>query len=111
MEIWSGYVNPTGPGLEMNQLVKVYILVYLLVGFDFEQCMIHNCYCPLPLFTIVAVCGFLPDPENGSVTISGPTLGSVATYSCDTGYDLIGDMERVCQDNGTWSGNQPVCQS
>ena len=62
-------------------------------------------------FTSVAVCGFLPDPVNGMVTISGPTFGSIATYTCNTGYILIGDTERVCQGNGVWSGSEPVCQS
>ena len=63
-------------------------------------------------FHLVAVCGFLPAPENGMVTISGPSFGSIATYTCNTGYIiLMEDMERICQENGVWSGNQPVCQS
>ena len=62
-------------------------------------------------FPPVAVCGFLPDPENGTVTINGTVPGSIATYTCDPGFNLIGDEQRVCQANGNWSENEPLCQS
>ena len=34
----------------------------------------------------------------------------MATYSCDVGYILNGIQRRVCQFDGTWSGNLPSCQ-
>ena len=34
---------------------------------------------------------------------------SVATYTCSRGYVLDGQEERVCQENGSWSHERPVC--
>ena len=54
-------------------------------------------------------CGPLSNPANGAVSYSTTTYGSTATYSCDTGYTLVGDATRTCQADGTWSGSEPVC--
>jgi len=35
--------------------------------------------------------------------------GSSLLYSCDAGYLLLGDSERRCLANGTWSGDAPTC--
>ena len=61
------------------------------------------------VFPSVAVCGFLQDPVNGQIIISGSTFGSTATYECDAGYVLVGGEERTCQENGQWSGTAPSC--
>ena len=66
-------------------------------------------------------CQSLTQPSNGAVTISsginGDTLGrgATATYSCNTGYGLVGQRNRTCVvtnggTTGTWSGSQPTCQ-
>ena len=53
---------------------------------------------------------YLHSVENGKVDISmGTTYTSLATYSCNTGYELRGDSTRLCQASGTWSGDQPSC--
>ena len=49
-------------------------------------------------------------PVNGSVTLTGLTLGETATYSCGHGHTLSGEVERTCGHDGTWSGSDPVCQ-
>ena len=59
----------------------------------------------------VVDCGPLTDPDNGSVThTAGTTFRQIATYSCNTGYSLVGDSTRTCQSSGFWSGNAPICQ-
>ena len=65
------------------------------------------------LFVLTAVdCGTLTNPVNGQVTHTGrTTYRQTATYSCDTGYNLVGDNNRTCQATGMWSGSEPVCQS
>ena len=66
---------------------------------------IHN---PLPV-----VCPSLPALNNGIVSYNDSTLGlyTVATYTCDTGYTLIGGTTRTCESDGMWwSGSAPVCQ-
>ena len=59
----------------------------------------------------VVDCNALPDPTNGQVSITGTTFGETATYSCNTGYNLVGDNTRTCQADGMWSGSEPTCQS
>ena len=48
---------------------------------------------------------------NGQVTISqsGRGLGSTTTYECNPGFALVGDGNRVCQKDSTWSGVDPQC--
>ena len=56
-------------------------------------------------------CGSLADPPNGQLDhTAGTTLGQTATYSCNTGYNLVGDSTRTCQAIGHWSGSAPTCQ-
>ena len=55
-------------------------------------------------------CGPLTNPDNGRVdTPQGTTFNQVATYSCNNGYLLVGNMTRVCQVDGRWSGTDPFC--
>ena len=68
------------------------------------------CYYDL-LILIVVDCGSLTDPANGSFTLTSGTFGVTATYSCDTGYTLVGNSSRTCQTTGNWSGSAPTCQS
>ena len=55
-------------------------------------------------------CGQLQDPEYGEVTITGTTTGSVATYSCNKGFKLTGNVNRICLVTGQWSRTAPTCQ-
>ena len=43
------------------------------------------------------------------VTNNGTYVTSVATFTCNFGYELIGDTQRVCQPDGTWSNMVPRC--
>ena len=58
-------------------------------------------------------CGTPPDPGvNGQVNFTATIYLAEANYGCDLGYDLIRDAAtRVCLLNGTWSGEDPICQS
>ena len=44
------------------------------------------------------------------VTNNGTFVTSVATFTCDEGYELMGDRQRVCQLDGTWSNMVPTCE-
>ncbi len=51
------------------------------------------------------------DPTNGNVELTGVTEGSTATYTCENGFDLTGgDDFRICQPDGQWSGQEPICE-
>ena len=38
------------------------------------------------------------------------TLGNIASYYCEPGFDLIGHHNRAFGTDGTWSGVPPICQ-
>ena len=67
----------------------------------------------LDVFLLLTVvdCGNLTDPANGQVDHSaGTTNGQTAVYSCNTGYNLVGESSCTCQAEGDWSGSAPTCQ-
>ncbi|XP_072024065.1 sushi, von Willebrand factor type A, EGF and pentraxin domain-containing protein 1-like isoform X2 [Amphiura filiformis] len=61
------------------------------------QCQIVSCGAPLQI-------------ENGRAEFVESTFKSVGTYSCDTGYDLVGEPCVYCLSNGTWSLPTPRCE-
>ena len=57
-------------------------------------------------------CGTPPDVADGTYTLSdGTKQGSVATYSCNTGYKLKRNNQnkQTCTASGDWSGTLPQC--
>ena len=56
-------------------------------------------------------CGSLTPPLKGYVTYeNGTKFGDKAVYSCRPGYDIMeGNVTRVCQASGQWSGTEPFC--
>ena len=59
---------------------------------------------------MLTMCDPLSDPANGMVTVPSRIVGSVATYECDTGREVVGDETRTCQVDGQWSGSEPTCE-
>ena len=56
-------------------------------------------------------CPLLEDPVNGHVSVTALTVQSTATYSCNLGYVLIGEGNRMCEEGGAWSNEEPTCES
>lgn len=55
-------------------------------------------------------CPPLKAPLHGSVTHYDTAFRSVATFRCDRDYIMIrGKIKRVCQADGTWSGEEVEC--
>lgn len=55
-------------------------------------------------------CPPLQAPDHGSLTSYTTTLGSVATFKCDRNYAMFqGQTTRKCQEDGTWSGLDVIC--
>ena len=79
----------------------------------------HVCYkdahIKCPYFVLLAIqlsCGDLAVPDSGQFVLSNGTyIGSIATYSCNEGYSLVGFEVRICQADRTWSGLAPTCES
>ena len=70
------------------------------------------------MFIHTAIQCYQLDPlKNGTVVYSGSnySFGDTATYSCDIGFGLSGNTERICGGNGSspkgeWSGTDPSCE-
>ena len=63
------------------------------------------------LVLTVVDCGNLTNPANGSVNHSAETtFEQTATYSCNTGYNLVGNSTRTCQATENWSRSAPTCE-
>ena len=52
---------------------------------------------------IVELCEALTAPTNGSVNVSAREIGSVATYSCDSGFTIDCNSQRTTCSNPTSS--------
>ena len=62
------------------------------------------------IFTFASILVCVNNNNNGQVSYSyGTAYNSVATYSCNTGYDLIGTNTRTCSASGDWSCSVPTC--
>ena len=56
-------------------------------------------------------CPQLQPPQFGKVVTKGLVATNISMYSCDYGYNLIGDDIRHCQYSGSWNGTEPACKS
>ncbi|XP_035669071.1 P-selectin-like [Branchiostoma floridae] len=55
-------------------------------------------------------CPALPNPINGALSPTGvATNQTVVTFSCNTGYVLIGAATTTCQADERWSNPVPTC--
>lgn len=62
------------------------------------------------LFTDVN-CNEIDSVQDGTVSLidNRTTHGARALYTCRENYTLVGDSERICGDDGKWSGERPQC--
>ena len=74
------------------------------------------------MIIIIAGCRDLPGTKHGSLYYTPPRsvsahlpagqryTGTIATYSCSPGYQLVGGSSlRACGPDGTWNGTEPSC--
>ena len=57
----------------------------------------------------------LTDPNNGIFNCSLgddgiPSYEDTCSFTCNTGYVLIGSEIRICQSDGSWSGSDTICR-
>ncbi|XP_077864038.1 sushi, von Willebrand factor type A, EGF and pentraxin domain-containing protein 1-like, partial [Saccoglossus kowalevskii] len=82
---------------------------YDLKGYKVIRCLMNGVWTPGPVCTPV-LCKDLEQVDNAIATFTGQTFGHRVIYACYTGFQLNGDSERVCQANGEWDGESPVCE-
>ena len=61
------------------------------------------------LFFIEIQCHPAPVLLNGRRSSSSNHAGAVVTYSCNTGYKLVGKPTLRCQEDQQWSDPAPRC--
>lgn len=78
-----------------------------------------NCYTAslLYAFSCIATCIPLTVPDSGSVSYDPATLtkgehgvGVVATFSCESGFDVLGSDTSTCLADESWENIEPICQ-
>eukprot|EP00051_Salpingoeca_urceolata_P017103 m.230791 g.230791 ORF g.230791 m.230791 type:complete len:2290 (-) comp18860_c1_seq4:608-7477(-) len=83
---------------------------YTLSGASQRQCLSNQQWDPEEPVCQIVECPSLSAPGNGNVNFASLVYQSVATYSCVTGYELVGTQQRTCQAAGTWTSSVPSCQ-
>ena len=45
---------------------------------------------------LLALCSHPSAPTNGEVNVTGTSIGDIATYTCNVGFELIGNATATC---------------
>uniref|UniRef100_A0A1X7VKS2 Sushi domain-containing protein n=1 Tax=Amphimedon queenslandica TaxID=400682 RepID=A0A1X7VKS2_AMPQE len=109
--------EPKNGGVQFTSLVKGSIATYScfdgfkLIGKVNRQCLATGQWSGEEPTCYPIDCGSLSPPVNGAVDMDGTTAGSIATYSCQSGYELAGVETRECLNSGKWSEEAPTCEA
>ena len=99
-----GFARLVDSGLEMHQFVNVKVRCVQNKSIEYNADTYKFEYA-------IVVCPTLSNPQNGRVNQRGNKPGDRASYTCNSGYELVGQSTRICQNNGQWSGDAPTCDS
>ena len=58
---------------------------------------------------LVLTCMLPGDVKDGTKSTSANSYNTVVSYTCNSGFRLVGSVTRTCQNDGTWSGEHPRC--
>ncbi|XP_064387710.1 sushi, von Willebrand factor type A, EGF and pentraxin domain-containing protein 1-like isoform X5 [Halichondria panicea] len=81
---------------------------YQLSGSSTVTCQASGSWSTASTCSLRVPCGDPPTIPNGFKTFTGTTFGETATYTCNTGYQLLGSSTVTCQASGSWS-TAPTC--
>ncbi len=111
-----GLSNPTDGSVSYSQTLEGYTATYScnsgyqVSGSSSRTCQ-SNAVWSNSAPTCLRDCGSLSNPADGSVSYSQTTEGSIATYSCSSGFEMTGASSTVCGSDGVWSNSAPTCTS
>ncbi|XP_067863615.1 C4b-binding protein alpha chain-like isoform X2 [Heptranchias perlo] len=111
-EILNGYYNASSTTFG-NKATFYCDEGYQMVGRPYRFCTADGWDGQVPTCEPI-ICPDLPPISNG--TVSSPvgefwTFGMIATYSCDSGYSLIGAGSIACTKTGKWDKDPPTCKA
>lgn len=82
----------------------------LTSGSKTRKCLPDTTWSGVPAQCTQIVCTLLDSPEHGRRLCSNANIyGSRCRFACQVGYDFVGTEIRVCQENGSWSGELAKC--
>ncbi|XP_033637046.1 sushi, von Willebrand factor type A, EGF and pentraxin domain-containing protein 1-like isoform X1 [Asterias rubens] len=73
-------------------------------------CQPDRTWTDLTAFCRLITCSELAAPNHGAVNAPRRNNGSFATFTCDDGYNIIGDENITCMESGDWSGEPSECE-
>lgn len=105
---------PTNGQVFVQSDVASYVCLqgYLLNGPSVLNCQRNNTWHADPPSCDPILCADITTREfqNGTFNFTDITYGSTITYECSPGYRLVGERNLLCQVDGMWSEDIPVCQ-
>ena len=83
---------------------------YEIHGSQFRKCLATGVWEDEPPTCEKINCPQPPDVQNGFFEGTRYLFGDLVVYKCNRGYELLGDPDRVCSADSTWSGSNPFCR-
>ncbi|XP_065193374.1 sushi, von Willebrand factor type A, EGF and pentraxin domain-containing protein 1-like [Sycon ciliatum] len=99
---------------------------YARQGLSYSECLSSGLWSDAntPIQCLATTCAMFQVDLPLKVQVNSQVFGSKATFTCDTGYKLVGKAEQTCEpicqsfnfvrdhficSTASWSGTQPVC--
>ena len=79
-----------------------------------DSICIHDVRLKCLMCFLLVTCPSLTSPTKGMISclLGGdniPNPEENCTFTCNTGYELMGTGTRYCQNDGSWSGSESTC--
>ncbi|XP_066270976.1 P-selectin-like [Branchiostoma lanceolatum] len=106
----NGTMSPIGAGTYLDVVTFSCDQGYKLDGSTSTTCQADgNWSANVPTCNAIR-CPNLTAPVNGNLSpASASAYPDVVTFSCDQGYELVGNTNTTCQADGSWTANVPTC--
>ena len=85
---------------KIQSSLRTPILNFLVIA-DYLQYTFYTGTCSILIY--------YDDLYHGYVSVTTLDVGGRATYTCNSGFRLVGLSNRTCLSNGSWSGSAPIC--
>lgn len=104
------YAIPHGSSTKFPSIIKFSCQEgFYLQGSSSRKCQANGTWTSGVLRCYGADCGQLSPPENGWMSGSKTSYPHNVSFTCRSGFLLVGSSQRTCLRNGTWSGEEPTC--
>lgn len=105
----SGVITMVGDAILGNIATFICNAGYQLVGSQKRLCAADGQWSGVQPTCNAGRCVEVGTVKYGTRTGTGTSYGTSVSFSCNSGYDLVGSTQRTCQENGVWSSKQPRC--